>query len=184
MRRAMVVYESMYGNTEQVALAIAEGLGKGDVESELFEVGVAPTKLPRGLELLVVGGPTHAFGMSRPATREAAGKDRDAQVISPRIGVREWLEELEVATPAPLGAAFDTHADHPSMLRRLGSAAGPIDRRLRQLGLTVKHLPEHFWVTDAMGPLAEGQLERADAWGQQLASDVVVAVRAREGARR
>jgi hypothetical protein len=172
MMQALVVYESMFGNTERIALAISEGIGRS-MECGMLEVGVAPTELSGDIALLVVGGPTHAFSMSRPATRKEAAKSTDRPLISERIGVREWLAELQVPEPAPIAAAFDTHAEHPNMLRRLGSAAGPIDRRLRQLGLTVRRLPEHFWVTDTTGPLAEGQVERAEAWGEQLAADVL-----------
>src|SRR5687767_13979110 len=93
--RALVVYESMFGNTKQVADAIGEGM-RGRVATELVEVNEAPREIGADT-LLVVGGPTHAFGMSRSKTRQdamiQAGKDPEAA----GIGMREWLESLDHA---------------------------------------------------------------------------------------
>jgi flavodoxin len=73
--RALIVYESMFGNTRQIAEAVAEGLRAGHdaapVEVGLVEVGEAPATVA-DVDLLVVGGPTHALGMSRPETRQSA----------------------------------------------------------------------------------------------------------------
>lgn len=64
---AFVIYESMFGNTRKVA----EGLATS-AKVDLREVGAAPATIEGGVDLLVVGGPTHAFSMSRPRTREDA----------------------------------------------------------------------------------------------------------------
>lgn len=71
--RAMVVYESMFGNTQLIADAIAEGLSSR-AEVERTAVGDAATTIGDDVALLVVGGPTHAFGMSRSATRQSAAE--------------------------------------------------------------------------------------------------------------
>ena len=68
--RALVIYESMYGNTEQIARAISERLANR-MPVEVVEVGVAPTKLAADVGLMVVGGPTHAFKAQRPPSRGA-----------------------------------------------------------------------------------------------------------------
>jgi flavodoxin len=68
MMRALVVYESMFGNTQAIANAIVQGLS-GRMRVEALEVGVAPATIDDDVALLVVGGPTHAFGLSRPQTR-------------------------------------------------------------------------------------------------------------------
>jgi flavodoxin len=60
--RALVVYESMFGNTEAIAHAIAEGLSP-HLSVELVEVSAAPITL-RDVDLLVTGAPTHAFGLT------------------------------------------------------------------------------------------------------------------------
>ncbi len=88
----VVVYESMFGNTRAIAEEIAHGLaGHGSVE--VFEVGDAPTAPVA--DLLVVGAPTHAFGLSKPPTRrDAAGKTERA-LVSRGDGAREWLASLD-----------------------------------------------------------------------------------------
>src|SRR5687767_14509631 len=63
--RALVVYESMFGNTSAVATAIATGLSTR-MGVDLVEVAAAPAALDAGVDLVVAGGPTHAFSMSRP----------------------------------------------------------------------------------------------------------------------
>ncbi|HSL25245.1 MAG TPA: flavodoxin domain-containing protein [Acidimicrobiia bacterium] len=70
---ALVVFESMFGNTEAIAKAVADGL-TARMAVDIVEVGVAPAVLSDDVELLVVGGPTHAFGMSRPGTRQKAAE--------------------------------------------------------------------------------------------------------------
>lgn len=167
--RTLVVYESSFGNTKSIAEAIAFGLA-GDVE--LIEVESAPTTLDAGL--LVVGGPTHAFGLSRRGTRESAANMGAGP--APRIGLREWLGELS-ATPATAFATFDTKIRKP---RVPGSAAASAARRLRRLGLQQVISPESFYVVGTPGPLQEGERDRAHAWGarlRQLAAPIRAATR-------
>jgi hypothetical protein len=165
MSRFMVVYESMFGNTRLVAESVADGLRAGTgADVTLVEVGGAPTVLP-ALDLLVVGGPTHAFGLSRPSTREDAACKSDRAVES-RTGLREWLQALDPAGAVPQTAAFDTRVDHP---RVPGSAAKKAAKRLRRLGLRPAAPTESFWVHGTEGPLLDGEVERARAWGRKLA---------------
>lgn len=174
MGLALVIYESMYGNTEAVAEAIGRGIGEhGNVD--VLEVGGAPAGLPAGLALLVVGGPTHAFGMSRPSTRADAARQAGRAMISAELGVREWLEGLRVGSDRPAVAAFDTHVDHPRLLRHVGSAAGGIEGRLARLGLDVLVPAEHFWVHGTEGPLVDGECRRAELWGRAIASELELA---------
>src|SRR5690348_5925620 len=110
--RAVVVYESMYGNTHQVADAIGAGLGTA------FDVSVVPVsqagpQVLAGTDLVVVGGPTHAHGMSRASTRkaaiEAAGKPVSGLKVEPDAlgpGLREWFGSL--GSYPVKAAAFDT----------------------------------------------------------------------------
>ena len=70
----LVVYETMYGRTRDVAQAVADGCGGGGGDVRLVEVGDLAAGLPDEVTLLVVGGPTHAFSMTRPGTRRDAGK--------------------------------------------------------------------------------------------------------------
>jgi len=167
IRRALVVYESMYGNTQRVARAIAEGLS-GAAAVDVVEVGEAPAELPPGVDLLVVGGPTHAFGMSRPRTRADAARQAGARVISERTGVREWLASLPLAGSAVAALAFDTHASHPRFFRHIGTAADDIAAGLARLGFHLAAPPEHFWVQGSQGPLDPGEEQRARSWARAL----------------
>lgn len=159
--RALVVYESMFGNTEQVARQVADGLaGHGDVE--VREVSEAPAQPDERLDLVVLGGPTHAFSMSRVSTREDAHR-QGATHGEVSGGLREWLAGLASGSHHPSVAAFDTRV---TKVRRIpGSAARKAARVARQLGYPVSEPPESFYVLDTDGPLADGELERARAWG-------------------
>jgi flavodoxin len=87
--RTLVVIESMWGNTRAVAEAVARGLG-GD--TTVIDVNQAPPTLPADVGLIVVGGPTHAFSMSRSSTQHDA-VERGARDAHEGQGIREWLEQ-------------------------------------------------------------------------------------------
>ena len=165
---AQVVVEPMFGNTERVGQAVAGGLGDGGVDAVVIDVAAAPVDLPADLDLLVLGAPTHAFTLSRPSTRADAVRQGAAPERAAR-GMREWLSAVLPQDPrhSPATAVFDTRV---SKVRRLPAAAGPRAVRLaRRRGLTLLGRPEAFLVADTRGPLLEGELERAAAWGHELA---------------
>jgi hypothetical protein len=166
--KALVVYESMFGNTKLIAEAIAGGLGR-HFEVEFVEVGKRPVLEP-DLELVVVGGPTHAFGMTRPNTRKSAADQTEEELVSPGIGIREWIDNLGAPTATMSAAAFDTRIDKP---RVPGSAAAAAHRRLRRLGVHLPIGPESFFVDGTTGPLLAGEYERAHLWGEEIGSRVV-----------
>lgn len=167
----LVVYESMFGNTERIAEQIGEGL-RTTADVQLTRVDQAPASLPAGLDLLVVGGPTHAFSMSRSSTRESASTQ--GHVVMPReTGIREWLDGLRQDQGAPVVATFDTRV---GKVRKLpGSAAKAAGKVLRRHHFEPLVQPTSFFVEDALGPLAEGELERARGWGEELASRLMPA---------
>jgi hypothetical protein len=164
--RALVVYESMFGNTQEVAEAVAAGLS-GTFEVEVKEIADAPATLPAGVDLLVLGGPTHAFGLTREQTRQDAAGRREDPLVSRGPGLREWLEGLVLpatTSATPSAATFDTRIAKP---RFPGSAAKGASRRLRRLGFRLVE-SESFWVKDVTGPLIDGEPERARAWGEHV----------------
>jgi hypothetical protein len=166
--RVLLVYESMFGNNQLIAAAIAEGLGP-DVGTEVAEVNAAPAAIPEDLDLLIVGGPNHTFGLSRPATREQAGNETDRPLVSAGIGLREWLDALPPATlPIPF-AVFDTRADKRA-IRAVDRAGGMMVKRLRKRGLHPVDDVQSYLVSDMTGPLVEGETDRARDWGRLLAT--------------
>jgi hypothetical protein len=140
----IVVYESIYGNTRAIALAVAEGLG----EATACSVDEAPPNL-QDADLLVVGAPTHMHGLSTSMSRRMAfeaGQEDGILGLEPHDapGVRQWLHELPTREGA-LAAAFDTRLDRsPAMT---GGAARGIARRLRRRGYKVLG-SESFLVED------------------------------------
>jgi hypothetical protein len=168
--RAVMVYESMYGNTRKIAEAVRDGFGPGH-DVTVLAVADADPKLLAGADLLVVGGPTHAHSLSRPSTRRAAsdavGKPGADVVLEPGatgIGLREWFNTI--GDVGCWSAAFDTRLDAPPLFT--GRASARIARRLRQHGAHPVVEPESFLVTKA-NHLSTGELERARAWGRNLA---------------
>jgi Flavodoxin len=168
MMRALVVFESMFGNTQTIANAIADGLS-ARVAVGVVEVGDAPTVIDEQIDLIVVGGPTHAFGLSRPATRQSAADQAVNGVISAGSGLREWLAAIPEGSSRVAVATFDTRVDRPHLP---GSAARAAQKRLRRLGLRVVLPSESFSVTGTEGPLVDGELERVVAWGEKLAVEL------------
>jgi flavodoxin len=156
--RALVIYDSVFGNTEKVAQAIAEALRR-QAEVELVRPEAAPLDRLADLDLLVVGSPTRGF---RP-TEAMAGLLK---------GIRaHTLDGVRVA-------AFDTRfkADEldSSGLRFLvktgGYAAKRIADRLKRAGGSLVVPPEGFYVEDTEGPLKPGELERAADWATRVAA--------------
>lgn len=168
-KRAVVIYESMFGNTQKVANAIAEGL-KGGIRVDVFEVGEAPDQFGEETVLLIVGGPTHAFGMSRPSTRANAAQRASGPLVSNARGVREWMQVVRCRR-STMVATFDTRANRP---RLPGSAGRKLTTAFRRRGLRVISKPRHFWVRSTTGPLIGGELQRAQLWGAELAGYVTV----------
>ncbi|NUT34378.1 MAG: flavodoxin family protein [Hamadaea sp.] len=162
---ALVVYESMFGNTRAVAQAVADGLAAAG-EVTICEVSAAPPDLPETVDLLVLGGPTHAHGLSRPQSREAAKKETPQHLVSNGIGIREWLAALPKPAPSVRVAAFDTRFAKPRWIT--GSAAATITKLARRAGLSVPTEPESFFVDHTLGPLQDGETARARRWGASL----------------
>jgi hypothetical protein len=159
--RALIVVESWFGSTRAIARAVADGLGRF-MTVEVSEVGDAPSQLAPDVDLVVVGGPTHAFGMSRPNTRRDAARQAGVTTDTER-GIREWLASSP--TGIQRAAAFDTRTGKGWVPR---SAVRGILLQLRRLGATLIAGPQSFSVTGTEGPLAPGELDRARRWGEQL----------------
>ena len=167
--KALVVYESMWGNTERVAEAIADGLGES-MEVQLVEVNQAPVEPEPDVGLIVAGGPTHAFSMSRTNTR-ADAVNRGADHAASDLGLREWLDRLPTGHHSQRIATFDTRVDKVRHLP--GSAAKAAAKVAHRHGFPHAEDVESFYVDDMEGPLLDGELDRAAAWARQIAAGVV-----------
>lgn len=170
--RVRVIFESMYGNTREIAEAIAEGAGRVS-EALAMPVSDARGGAIEGADLVIVGCPTHVRSMPRARTRvaaiEAANK-ADATVrlaVEPTAaspGIREWLDDRP--SLPPLAAAFDTRLKAPGVLT--GRASHRIARRLKRNGATLVYAPASF-VVRRDNRLVKGEIARARAWGERVA---------------
>ncbi|HSN77897.1 MAG TPA: flavodoxin domain-containing protein [Anaerolineae bacterium] len=161
--KAMVIYDSQFGNTAQIAQAVGRGLsealGSRD-EVSVRHIGEVQAGSLAGCAVLVVGSPTQKF--------RATSAIKDLLKNLPKNALRG------VRT-----AAFDTRLAEEEinahkMLNKFvdifGYAAQPIDDGLQKKGGQQAALPTGFYVAGTEGPLLEGELERATAWGRQIAA--------------
>jgi hypothetical protein len=159
--KAIVVYESHWGNTAAIARAIAEGIGPDALALSTAEATAAACA---GADLIVAGAPLLGFslptdGMLKSlATNQAGGPTPDLS----HPGLRAWLAAL----PAGHGraAAFETR-----IWWSPGSAAKTILRELARAGYASIAKPGRFIVQGKFGPLRDGELARAQSWGAELA---------------
>ena len=163
MTKALIVVESYFGNTRAIAEAVAAGLIDGGAEAQVVEVDQAPSTLPAGLDLLVLGAPTHNRGLPTATSRAKACEQAGSGEASHGIG--GWLETT--AIPASTGAAaFDTVISKGWLS---GSAAKAIAKALQRHQGRRTVSVRSFVVTASKGPLADGEKTDAHSWGRELA---------------
>ena len=143
--KALIVYDSVYGNTEKIARAIAEAITPS-YEVKILRVGEANPSELASIDLLIVGSPTHA-GRPTPAVQDLLNKVLKLQGINV--------------------AAFDTRIT-TKLVGVFGYATGRIARNLKGKGGTLIESPVGFFVTGSKGPLKEGELERAAGWAKGI----------------
>jgi hypothetical protein len=164
--RAIVIHESMYGNTRRIAESIADGFGRA--ECSVLPVSRLEQSSLDGCDLVIVGGPTHVFGMSRASTRHSAvvaaaepGSRLNAEPDAEGPGLREVL--ITIDGTGHLAAAFDTRV----RTKLSGRASRKLDRLLRRRHFDVVVPPQDFFVTKA-NELEPHECARARRWGQEL----------------
>jgi flavodoxin I len=154
--KGMVIYDSFFGNTEQIAKAIGKVLqSKGNVK--VLKVNQVKPEQLVGLNLLIVGSPTRAF-------RPTGSINRFLGKI-PRNG----LKDIKVA-------AFDTGISLDDVnstigqwfIKSFGYAAKPISDKLKKKRGELIAPPEGFFVEGTEGPLKQGELERAADWAKRI----------------
>lgn len=155
---AVVVVESCFGNTSAAAEAVAEGLRGAGAEVRLFSAHEAPSRLTA--DLAVLAAPTHNAGLPKAASRAQAA-DQGAETRAPS-GLREWIERAAGVEGRIVTMSTTTGG------RFAGSAAKATVKALRRRRIAASQ-GENFRVTATPGPLADGELDRARAWGAALA---------------
>jgi hypothetical protein len=158
---AIVVYESVWGNTAAVARAIAEGL-----EGEAFATDEVPPDVLASADLLVAGAPVFGFSLPTEAMRSRiTPDDGESPPDLSHPSLRTWLDGLPKG--AGRSAAFETRIWWSPR-----GATTTIEKKLRDAGYPPIAKAAKFVVKDKVGPLREGELDRARAWGAELRATV------------
>ncbi|NCC12643.1 MAG: flavodoxin family protein [Spirochaetia bacterium] len=151
--KILMVYDTMFGNTERIAQAMVDATGDQH-QAELVRVQDVTIEQLQACDILVIGSPTHGF---RP---------------TPDISSR--LKRLSSEVPAAnfRYAVFDTRSDIDqieskilsSMVRLFGYAAESMDKTMARRGFKRAEAPVGFIVHGKEGPLKDGEIDRATAW--------------------
>jgi flavodoxin I len=147
--KAIVIYDSLYGNTEQIAKAIGAALGN---ESKVVKAGEAKAADIAPYSLVIIGSPTQGG-------RQTAAVKTFLDSIPP-----EALKDKRFA-------AFDTRAKN-FFVKMFGWAANRIEAAIKEKGGNVTAQPQGFFVKGTKGPLMDGELERAATWAKSIAAGV------------
>jgi flavodoxin len=153
--KALVVYDSAYGNTEKIAKALAMSITPAEI-AEVVQASEEPTSELESVDLLIVGSPTQGGRPTKP--------------------IQQYIKTLPShALNGKHVAAFDTRFAMSSqglglrlVMKTIGFAAARIASGLQAKGGILVSRPEGFIVTDKEGPLKQGELERAAKWIQTL----------------
>ncbi len=149
MSRVVIIYDSKFGNTEKVARVLAEGMKEQRVNVDCLRIDKVDTGKLGDYDLLVIGGPTHAFGLSGP--------------------MKDLLRKLEnVNVSGKRGFAFDTKFKS----RLAGSAGKRIEKKLKKLGMNIVKSHISAIVKGAEGPLEDGTEERFKQIGAYMAKSL------------
>ena len=172
--KAIVVYESYWGNTASVARAIAEGLGEG---ARSMTTDEATEEALAGVGLIVAGSPIIAFQLPSEKTRRDMAAKPDKKAPSPpdlsHPSIRSWLVTLSQAGASGQGAAAVRAAAFETGFKLSpGGSAGKILRMLGEKGYMPVAKKQRFLVKASYGPMKDGELDRAKAWGDELAKAV------------
>ncbi|MGI5826696.1 MAG: flavodoxin family protein [Patescibacteria group bacterium] len=151
--KVLIIYDSMFGNTEKIAQAIAKGFAKTD-KVKILRVGEVSLSDLESLDLLIVGSPT--------------------QGGRPTISLQEFIKKIpESALKGVKVATFDTRVEAKGaglrfLTKVLGYAAPRIVDSLKSKGGNLVALPQGFIVEQKEGPLKKGELERATQWSNGI----------------
>ena len=157
MKNALVVYDSVFGNTKLVAQSIADALSQ-IMDVHLLPVNEVKPQYLEDIQLLLVGSPTRQF-RATPA-------------------IMAWIKSLErVRVDGLNAAAFDTRIPEDQLKSNkalnffswlIAYAADPISKGLAKKGARILTAPMGFYVSGMEGPLVEGELDRAVEWAKSL----------------
>jgi flavorubredoxin len=150
MAKAIIIYESVFGNTRQVAEAIAAGMKEGGMEVTLHEVKAVDTGTLKDYDAVLVGSPNHVGGAT--------------------IAMRRFIGKLgKLKLDGKWVTAFDTYGGsaHAQALKQMTDSLAKSAPGMKLVipGLSAK-------VTGMKGPLADRELPRSQEFGKSLADKI------------
>lgn len=153
--KTLIIYDSFFGCTEKIALAIGESLAKH--EAIVVRISQLKTEQLAGTELLIVGSPTRAFRPTKAITNFL--KNIPAQGLK---GVKVAAFDTRVSTVDLNSRIFNF------FVKFFGYAAEPIAAKLVKKGGYLITPPEPFYVKTSENTLKDGELERAADWAKVI----------------
>ncbi len=160
---AIVVYESLWGNTAAIARAIADGIGP---TARALTTDEASAEVLAEADLVVAGAPVLGFSLPSDTIRNSIATGEKGAPSRPDLAhpsMRSWLAALPTGHGG--SAVFETRFRWSP-----GGATGAIDSGLKRAGYRPVAKAHKFLVTGKYGPLREGELDRARRWGGELAA--------------
>ncbi len=149
MKKAIVIYDSKFGNTEKIARALAEGLKEKGAKVDSIEVGKVDVDKLVEYDFIAIGGPTHIAGMSE--------------------SIKEFLEKLKtVDLSGKKGFSFDTRIQSRFNRFDLNSAAKRIERKMKKMKIKIVKSRKSAIVDGREGPLEEGAEEVFKQTGAEI----------------
>lgn len=160
----LVVYDSVFGNTEKIAQAIGRAIGAapGAQEyAEILPVSQVAVETMHELDLLIVGSPTRSFRPTDAVAKllNACPKNHLVGVRVAAFDTRIWLDTIDSSV-------------FRFVVNKGGYAANTIAKLLEKKGGNLIISPEGFLVTGEQGPLKDGELDRAAQWAEQIIANV------------
>lgn len=156
--KALIIYDSVYGNTVKIAHAIGEAVAanfKG--QTQTLAVGNINANHLEKADLLILGSPTHRFRPTGALSNllKSLRRNQLSGVSVAAFDTRLCLESIDSS-----GLRF--------VVDKGGYAASRIAKSLQKKGGKLAAAPEGFLVTGEEGPLKEGELARAASWAKQV----------------
>lgn len=147
--KALVIYDTIYGNTKQVAEIIAESLNNHSqqIKAEAKFVSHISINDLQDSQLIILGSPTHYWKETRK--------------------IREFILSFSRLRLKPYFACFCTKLQGSLS----GSAANKLDMNVRKLGFTTISEPLNIYVESFKGPLKSGEKQTAERFASFLADN-------------
>ena len=156
--KALIIYDSVFGNTGKVAQAIGEVISENlEGDTQTLQVDDVILNHLQGLRLLVVGSPTRSFRPTEAITK-LINQMSKKQLAGVQVAAFDTRILLDTIDSKALRFIVD----------KGGYAANTIAKALQKKGGNLVSDPEGFLVTGEQGPLKEGELKRAEDWANQL----------------